>query len=215
MNEIVFIMPSVIYFSKNPLSYIETRSVYSPEERARQTKDGIVSIRRKVPNSKIILSEVGLKKDLPCDLEKIVDRYIYGGANSAVRRAVDSPNKGHGEAVALILADKATRAFGAQYYFKMSGRYRLDERFDLTRWLSHRDCFLAIKYNEKCIGTRLYGWPSELHEVWRSGIFRSIPDLRFGWAMEDTLPKFLPNIHPLNNIGLTGYIAPHACGVIE
>jgi hypothetical protein len=215
VGEITFIMPSVVYFVSKPLSYSDTRSIYSPEERALQTKDGIESIRRKIPLSRIVLSEVGLRKDLPFGIEKLADRYIYGGANPAVRRAVDSPNKGHGEAIALIMAQDAVRSFPAQYYFKLSGRYKLDTRFDLSQWVEHRDCLTAISCGQGCIGTALYGWPSELHEAWRQAIFKGIPDLRFGWAMEHTLPKFFKaKIRNMSPIGLWGLIGPNGCGVI-
>jgi hypothetical protein len=218
MENVVFIMPSVIYFSGGPLSYSETRSIYSPEQRAVQTKNGIDSIREKIPTAKIVLSEVGLKKDLPLSLEKLADKYVYGGANTAVRRAVDSPNKGHGEAVALILADKAIRSFSGQYFFKLSGRYKLNEKFDLTKWTGYRDCLTGLTGNvcgQRSIGTGLYGWPSELHETWCSTIFKAIPDLRFGWAMEHMVPKFFPaKIRHLSPIGLWGLIGPNGCGVI-
>ena len=50
MNNLVLIT-SVICTTNNPLSYINTRSIYSHEERFEQTKKTIQTIREKIPNS--------------------------------------------------------------------------------------------------------------------------------------------------------------------
>lgn len=214
-DDIVFIIPSVIYFANRELSYSETRSVYSPRVRARQTKEGIESIRRLVPKSKVILVELGLQRNLPYSLEKLSDAYVYGGKNQAIRRITDGINKGHGEAVALLLADKAVNGFQAKYFFKLSGRYKLNHDFNLQAWLPSKNTLVAKKYNDNCISTRLYGFSAEFYETWRRGIFKAIPDLRCGWAFEDTLPKVISTIQHLEPIGVSGLIAPHGVTAIE
>lgn len=214
-GDIVFIVSSAIYLSDNLLHYDCVRSIYTPEERALQTKEGIESIRRAVPNSKVILTEVGQKRDLPLDIEKLADRYVYGGGNPAIRRIADSKKKNHGEAVSLLIADQAVKEFQASYFFKMSGRYKLNERFSLLNFTRHQDCMVAMKYNEGCMSTRLYGFPAALYGAWRAALFKAIPDLRFGWAIENTIPKVFPRITHLSPIGLSGLIGPNGCGVIE
>lgn len=214
-DSIAFIIPSVIYSASGPLSYTPVRSVYSPEERALQTKDGIKSVRLKVPGSKIILVELGLKKTLPYGLDTIADEYIYAGENKAVRRIVDGPNKGHGEAVALLLTDGPSKKFGPRYFFKLSGRYKLNDRFNLNGWFSVKDGLAAKKYSNSCVSTRLYGFHADFYPEWRSGIIRAIPDLRFGWAFEDTLPKFVKKIVHMETLGVSGHIAPFGTGIVE
>jgi hypothetical protein len=213
-EQIVFVVPSVVHFVDRPLSYVSIRSVYSPKLRAAQTQESIKSVRERVPGARVVLVELGLERQLPGALEREPDTYVYAGGNPAVRRIVDGVNKGHGEAVALLVADRILRASGASYFFKLSGRYRLSEKFSLDPWLATRDALVAKKYNDKCVCTRLYGFASDFYGSWRTGLLRSIPDLRYGWAIEDILPKFL-KIQHLAPIGVSGLIAPYGAGANE
>ena len=54
MNNLVLIT-SVIKTPNKPLSYINTRSIYTHEERFEQTKKTIQSIREKIPNVRYLL----------------------------------------------------------------------------------------------------------------------------------------------------------------
>lgn len=211
---VVFVVPSVIHFAERSLSYSSVRSVYSPELRALQTHESIASIRRAVPGARIVLVELGLRERLPGSLELDADTYLYAGGNAAIRRIVDGVNKGHGEAAALLVADRVLRASGASYFFKLSGRYRLTGLFRLDAWTGTRDALVAKKYNDACVCTRLYGFASDFYGSWRSGLLRAIPDLRFGWAIEDVLPKFM-SIRDLQPLGVAGLIAPFGVGADE
>ncbi|CAM4388315.1 hypothetical protein L1N85_23730 [Paenibacillus alkaliterrae] len=212
---IVFIIPSVIYFSQNPLSPDIARSVFSPEERAGQTKQTIESIRSKIPTSKIILIEMGLHEILPFNLHALADRYVYLGNREMVRPAVDSTCKGHGEAIGLVLANKAIRSFQAKYYFKLSGRYYLDENFNINPWLSGGEGFVAKKYNDSCISTRLYGFSESFYDTWRISMKRGIPYLARSEAMESVIPKVISTIRHMDPVGVSGILAPHNVGVWE
>lgn len=212
---IVFIIPSVIYFSDNPLSYSPVRSVFSPEERAEQTIKTIESIRSKVPNSKSILIEMGLHEILPFNLHSLADSYIYLGKRRVVREAADSTSKGHGEALGLLLANNSIRSFPAQYYFKLSGRYYLDDNFNINQWLSRGDGFDAKKYNDDCISTRLYGFSNSFYNSWRNSMKQGIPYLEAGEAMENVMPKTISSIRHIDPVGVSGILAPHNVGVWE
>lgn len=210
-GKIIFVVPSIIHFVERPLSYSNVRSVYPPEARAAQTRESIASIRKAVPGAKVVLIEIGLNERLPGGLERDSDKYLYAGGNPAIRRIADGMNKGHGEAAALLFADRILRASGASYFFKLSGRYCLSEQFRLEPWLAVKDAMVAKKYTTSCVCTKLYGFASDFYGSWRSGLLRAIPDLRFGWAIEDTIPKFI-NIRHLQPIGVVGLIAPYGVG---
>jgi hypothetical protein len=60
MNSITLI-PSVIMTPNTPLSYTNTRSVYSREERFEQTKLSISSAREKIPGTRILLHRLKRK----------------------------------------------------------------------------------------------------------------------------------------------------------
>lgn len=211
----VFIIPSVIYFSPNPLSYSPVRSAFSPEERAEQTIQTIESIRSKIPNSKTILIEMGLQKTLPFNLHSLADGYVYVGHRKVVRQAADSPSKGHGEAVGLLLANKGIRSFPAQYYFKLSGRYFLDDNFDINPWLSGEEGFVAKKYNDACISTRLYGFSNSFYNSWRMSMKQGLPYLAEGEAMENVMPKTISTIRHIDPLGVSGILAPQNVWVWE
>jgi hypothetical protein len=216
--EVAFVVPSTIYFLEAPLSYTATRSVYSPEERAAQTAAGILSIREHVPGAHIVMVETGLRADLPDGLEKAADTYVYAGGNAAIRRIVDGPHKGHGEAVSLLVADAALRATGATFFFKLSGRYRLDGRFNLwwwRKWVQRAGCIVAKKYNERVVCTRLYGFHASFYRKWRRGILDGIGPLRNGEAIERVMPMVFPEIRHLVPLGVSGMIAPYGVGANE
>lgn len=214
-ENIVFIIPSVIHFSHNPLSYSPVRSVFTPVERAKQTIKTIESIRSKIPNSKTILIEMGLEYSLPFNLHELADKYVYLGDSKIVREAADSSSKGHGEAVGMVLADKYIRSFPAQYYFKLSGRYYLDDNFDIKPWLSGEEGLVAKKYNDECISTRLYGFSNNFYDSWRNSMEQGLSYLAAGEAMEMVIPKTISTIRHLETVGVSGILAPHNVGVWE
>lgn len=214
-ENIVFIIPSVIFFSPNPLNYSPVRSVFSPQERAEQTKQSIDSIRSKIPNSKVILIEMGFRETLPLNLHSLADNYVFLGNRKIIRQTADSPCKGLGEAVGLVLADKVIRSHQAKYFFKLSGRYYLNENFDMNPWLTGEEGFVAKKYNDSCISTRLYGFSNNFYTCWRNSIKRSVPYLASGEAMENVMPKVISTIRHLNPVGVSGLLAPYNVGAWE
>lgn len=214
MNDVVFIVPSVIYFDPAPISYSIVRSIYSPEIRAEQTAMTISSVREKVPNAKVILMEMGLRRELPFDLHLKADQYVYLGHRRYIRKIADGPNKGHGEALALLLAHRAAMKYRARYYFKLGGRAWLDHRFSLDTWVNEPG-FAALKYSDDCCASRLYGFPAEMYDFWRESMRKALPLLEFGSAMERVLPQVVSPIRHVNIIGLRLLLAPHGVGVVE
>lgn len=198
-----FIISSVIYFPSKPLSYIKTRSLFSALDRAKQTLETIRSIRSRFKDVKIILVESGLKRDLPYDLDKYADAYVYLGENHIVRWACDSKHKGLGEAISLIYAKKYI-VNQSDFYFKISGRYFLTDNFNLNSW--NNKCFNVKKY-EQNISTRLYGFPCSSLKTWHSFLKKSIIYLVRGKSLEDSITKFLPkNTNFIERIGVAGYV---------
>ena len=57
MTENLVIITSIINTPNKPLSYSKTRSIFTRHERFEQTKDTIQSIKKYIPNNKIILVE--------------------------------------------------------------------------------------------------------------------------------------------------------------
>ena len=206
-----FIISSVIYYKDKPLSYSQVRSYYTPVERASQTVRTIETIREKVPSAQIILFESGIKAELPCDLEKLVDHYLYIGDRSFVRRACDSPYKGLGEAVSILAIRKWLIKQPYDYFFKISGRYSLTDQFSIHQW-GEQDCLYGRVYNNNSLSTRLYGLPRTMLNRWFRSLFLSIPFLLMNHCIESTLHRFIGKnkIHALPTLGVAGNVAPNA-----
>ena len=184
-----FIITSVIYPKQKELSYSSTRSVYNPEERATQTLKTIESIKEKVPGAKIVLVESGLQENLPLDLAKQVDQYLYVGNNFFVRLACDSRFKSLGEAIMLIAAAHKIK-YAATTFFKISGRYFLDENFNIQSWQSEVFRFFYIRATY--VSTRLYAFAGRVRTVWYFALIKGLPLLLLDYPIEHILPRFIP-----------------------
>ena len=201
-----FIITSVIYPKQKELSYSSTRSVYNPEERAAQTLKTIESIKEKVPGAKIVLVESGLRENLPFDLAKKADQYLYLGNKFLARRACDSKFKSLGEAIMLLYAGKRIK-FNAEIFFKISGRYFLDENFNINSWRS--DFFRFFYIREDYISTRLYSFGGQMTRVWRLALIKGLPLLLLDYPVEHILARFVPKkyIQTIGKVGVMGAAA--------
>lgn len=184
-----FIITSVIYPKEKKLSYSAVRSVFSPEERSTQTLITIESIRSKVPEAKIILVEAGLKKDLPFAVADKVNQYIYIGDNFWVRKSCDSKLKSLGETIMLVYA-KSKIPQDSQFYFKISGRYFLNEDFRIGDWENNGVTLFYVR--DEYMSTRLYGFSRAALKDWFYALIKSIPLLFLDYPIEYLLAKYLP-----------------------
>lgn len=211
-KRIIFFITSVIHFVPSPLSYSKTRSRFTPEQRIRQTIRTMESIRSKVPNAYIIFIELGMKDIHSKKLKSMADQFLYLGGKPIVRKAVDSPHKGLGEAIGLLHAHRYIQPLHADYYYKLSGRYELNQHFRLEDWLN--DGFSAM-FTKGWMSTRLYGFSRSHYRLWRLALMRSLPELRRGMTLERVLPKYLGNIRKVRKLGVTGVVAPWNKKIIE
>ncbi len=199
-----FIITSVIYPKQGKLiQYNGSRSIFSPEQRAQQTLQTVESIRVKVPGAKIILVESGLQEALPFDLAKKVDQYIYVGNKKLVRLSCDSKQKSWGEIMMLYYAMKNFK-FTADFYFKISGRYFLNEEFNLNDWQQGEFVLQYIKEDYIC--TRLYGFRQSAFATWKFALLKGIPLTMVAYPIENTLAKYISRnqVHRLARLGVSG-----------
>jgi hypothetical protein len=210
-REILFIVSSAIYITSKPLCYSPDRSAFNAEERAQQTLKTIESIRTTVPNAKILLIEMGLIKNLPYNMENMVDKYLYLGDKKEIREAADGPFKGLGEAMGLYLANESISSFNADYYFKISGRYYLNKEFNINNWIA--DGYTGRDYYGGLF-TVLYGFPKRLYENWRNSLKESFPILLQGESIEIIQAKHLEKpFYYLSKMGVSGWEA-HSGSVV-
>lgn len=198
-----FIITSVIYPKQKELSYASTRSVYNPEERAAQTLKTIQSVKEKVPGAKIVLVESGLQENLPLDLAKQVDQYLYVGNKFFVRQACDSKFKSLGEAIMLLCSIKHIK-FNAEAFFKLSGRYFLDENFSVNSWQTNLFKFFYIR--EDYVSTRLYSFGNKMLRTWQFALIKGLPLMLLDYPVEHILARFVPKkyIQTIDKVGVMG-----------
>lgn len=187
-SQIYFLVTSVVYFSEKRLTYSGTRSIYSPEERIQQTIETVNSIRKKVPSAKIIILEAGQKEDIPAFTAE-ADQYLYIGKDFFVRKAVDSRFKSLGE-VAMLMAYKTYLPNDAKMYFKISGRYVLNDDFVLSSWLTNSFKFFSIRND--FVSTRLYSFSGAVVHEWFRSLIKSLPYLVLDYPIEFLLYKWVP-----------------------
>ncbi len=216
MERICFIITSVIKPSHKQLSYSNVRSLYSPEQRFIQTKVTISSIRKSIPGAYILLIEGGLKNPYLPEFVNLVDKYIYCGSNKLVRAAVDSKYKGLGEVVLLLFSRLyINRKF--DLYFKISGRYYLNDNFRLSTWYFRDKIMGKVLYGGCELSTRLIGIPKKWLNRYFIILMISIFKLLKNGNLEGLLIKYIDkkNIANIEEIGISGHIAPNGTYIQE
>jgi len=202
MNELVIVTSAISVVDK-PLSYSNVRSRFSAKERIEQTKKTIESIKQKFPNTQIFVVEQG--REYVPEIASIKNvEYIFNGGNFFVRMATDSPIKGLGEAVSIIYSSRRIFSKEAKFYYKISGRYFLDEHFDVNRWDYN---FFNFKIVGRDFLTVLYGVPQKYYFLWMSALIIGLPLLWANKSIEFMLGFVLPHqmVKGINVLGISGY----------
>lgn len=206
-QDYLFLITSTI----NPIAKLyghdnQKRSDFDPDSRFRQTIETIRSIRSKVPQATIILlenSDVGDQFRRSLELECTSVRYF---SNDPVARFFrDSNNKGSGEAYMLIKALKNIQINGNSSLFKISGRYKLSESFNLASLSCEKFNFVRVNGS---ISTRLYFVPGAMRQLYLRQLISSLIATIFGVSLEDVIGRGLKSsdVIYVPKIGVTGYI---------
>lgn len=211
-----FIITSCIYPANKELSYIKTRSVFTPTERLQQTIITIRSIREHCPNAFIILADNGIKE--PVELKNYVDEYYFWGTKRLVCRLSSTKNKSLGEWILLWFVISKCK-LDYELIFKISGRYYLDSNFELSKYSCHYFNFKYIAGDKDIIGTfpavkgvhttRLYAVPGSRLREYRfallSAFFRIVLK---GMSMEVSITRGIKSpIHYMETLGVAGNVA--------
>ena len=156
-KNIVFIT-SKIHVSNVEFSYINKRSIYTPEQRFKQTLNTIQTVKKYIPNCFIILIDNSTFKNIDRDiLQKNVDYFINPYDNDFLNYYTDlCKYKCLGELAQHIFAYyyffKHIDLNSCKYFFKISGRYQLNEYFNYENFDNDK---IIFKKNQK-IKDRMY-----------------------------------------------------------
>ena len=226
-------------------SAINTKfGIYNNDQRLQQTLDTVASVKKYVPSAKIYLVECGaipLTDAQKLKLESVVDEIINFNDDEDVQAIFVSDNWDVVKNTTEVMCFKRALEHCVEYnlfdgierVFKMSGRYRLNDNFDLARYVmaphsiitthKHASQFpYQITLVEYQYMSRLWSWPANItqriiDDVYDAGLNYMAERLSQGGYcdIEHMLYKFLPQdlVLSVDKIGLDGNIGPNGAAV--
>lgn len=226
-------------------SAINTKfGVYDTDTRLKQTIDTIDSIKKYVPGAKIILIECGaipLTEDQETQLNQQVTEIISYNDDEDVKAIFVSDNWDVVKNTTEVMCFKRALQHCLDYdlfdgidrVFKISGRYRLNDNFDLAQYVMYPNSIVTthkhtsqfphqVTLVEYQYMSRLWSWPAKIteriiDEVYDAGLNYMAERLSQGGYcdIEHMLYKFLPQdlVLEVNKIGLEGNIGPNGVAV--
>jgi hypothetical protein len=158
-KNVVFIT-SKIYISNEKFSYVDIRSVYTPEERYIQTLETIMSIRNKIPNPYIILFDNSkfLNNDYYNGLKNNVDTFINITNDENLNYHTDKYQyKAFSDLSQQISMYNTFFKFvdmkTIKSFFKLSGRYIINDSFNINNYENNN---IIFKKNKKVLDRDYY-----------------------------------------------------------
>jgi hypothetical protein len=154
-NKNLFLITSKIYVSNNPFSYVNKRSIYSTKERFEQTLETIKSIKKYVNDSFIVLFDnSNFTIEEYNKLNEVTNLFINITNNSVLNNYTnESPNKAYGELSQIYYSLKYIKNIHFDNFFKISGRYLINENFNYNIYDNDSNIF---KKNKKIIKDDYY-----------------------------------------------------------
>lgn len=214
MTNLVLIT-SVINITNNPLSYTKTRSVFTSEERFKQTKKTIQTIKEKIPNNKIFLVECSnISNDTEKYLIENVDYFINFYQNFDIRKNIESQSKSLGENTLIIKAIDYLNNNNIEYsnFYKISGRYFLSDTFDYNNFKNEKIIVKNINNDKNNVITSLFKIPKKNLNEYYLFLINNYQMMIQCIGAEVLFAMFLnkmnyENVNSLESIGVTGNIA--------
>ena len=207
------LITSVINISSNKLSYSYTRSFCDKERRFSDTLKTIDSISSRIPSSIILLVECSdLDEDIESELKKQSDYYINYNKDDSVRTNVDSASKALGEATLTYKAIEFIMVYNINYrnFFKISGRYWLNDKFDYSIYDNDKIVVRYINGNKYIISTLLFKIPKRIVDSFREYL-RELISHNCGEGFELLFATFINNLDEdkitFDRMGINGYIS--------
>lgn len=219
---IAFIITSVINTISSNLTY-GVRSYYTDVERFQQTLNTIHSIRHFVPGSVIYLIEGShINSNHEFILESLVNYYKNVHDIFYVKKGIDSRLKGYGEAVQLKYVFDNYNMYIYDYIFKISGRYNLNEHFDLESLIpTDKITFCKGKsIQPPIVSTVLFMIPNtkinlfintynNIYELYREYDKKLLRGSSLSLHYERIIPEILHTYRVINKIGVEGLVSSY------
>ena len=210
------LITSIVNTPNKPLSYTNTRSVFSRKERFEQTKLTIQSIKAKIPNNKILLVECSdFNEEEKLYFEKECDYILNLWDKKELQCTIFGLSKALGEGTLTIQAFLYINENNILYanLFKISGRYWLNDNFDYN--IFNNEMLIFKKINDNNISTVLYKFPPHIQECLHVFLKDNYNNMKNFIGYETLFSNFLKSIKYNNTIlldklGVSGYVT--VCG---
>lgn len=194
------LITSVTNTVNKPLSYYSFRSIYTKNERFTQTLKSIESIRKYIPDSYIYLIECSDDIDEEEKIFKeLVDTYVNCFNVDEVKNSVQSPHKGIGEMNFLLyFLNNFDNLDEFDHFFKLSGRYYLNNKFDFDKFKSPTNIF---KKENHTLITIFYKITKDFYKSFIEIINNNINNKS---SVEGIFKNHIKDYKCINNIGVEG-----------
>ena len=208
----IFIITSVINTGTERWSYVNIRSLYSPEERFQQTLKTIESIRNLNDGSLILLIECSdISDEMKTIFKEKTDIFINCFDNEEAKKScLNTDKKGYGEAVKSFIAIDYILKNNIEFdrIFKISGRYTITYLFDKNNYSNNEYTFKTSTDNQLSFSTVLYSVPHNLIQNYLYILKESIKIYEYNViGLESLLPPMCNPKKTIQNIGVSGYCA--------
>jgi hypothetical protein len=213
MNNLVLIT-SVICTPNNPLSYIDTRSVFTHDERFIQTKKTIETVKEKIPNSKIFIVECSELNEVQTDYLTKNSDYFLNLFNEPEKCAnVYGKSKALGEGTMTYCALEYILSNNIIFdnLIKISGRYWLSDKFNYNNFNNTNIVIKYIDNDHDNVFTALYKIPMKTVLNFKRFLQNKFNEMRNCIGYEVLFSIFIKTeniqITHINPIGLDGYVS--------
>lgn len=210
-------------------SAIETsRGMFTPDERLAQTIETVASIRRKIPDANIVIYELGatLSKERFDELVKHANVASLQAMPDIVQMSASNLIS-FGEAAGTFVMLHNTQTFineNTKRIFKLSGRYFLQDSFDISAYENIGDKYVFKKHVASWLpqhqqqmlnatglfDTRLYSFTPALIEDYKKSLEGVIRDLGTGLDLEHAIYKNINKdlVVEFDKVHCEGRVAP-------
>jgi len=203
------IITSVLNISNLPLSYYHTRSIFTLEERFKQTMKTINSLKKYIPNLEILFCECS---DIDISIQNSIKEevnYFYNFYDiDNIREKVNSKYKGIGEAYILMEGINKMESRNYKNIFKISGRYYLNTNFNYNQFNNNYNIFTNWDDSNKSLCTIFYKININYLDIFYNNLFNSLNKLQEGYSIEIVIYNFFSKYIIINDkLNISGFLS--------
>jgi hypothetical protein len=191
------------------------KMAFNSDQRFDQTVKTILSIRKIVPDADIFLLD---NSSLSCKqrilIVELVDKFYDFSKNRLQKYFRSYSVIGFPETMMILSVIKDIDRYAYKLIFKISGRYYLNESFNLKSFSLNKMTFRAYEHN---VSTRLYSIPIGMLNIYRRQQFSALLGSLFGVSVEDVIARGInPNFVTYTpNLGIAGKIGANGEAINE